>query len=66
MAPLSGPRTRRTPGYWLSTLPGTTRITEIVRLVKISWRTGHDYRELKYGLGLDEDPDGFPCSGRAA
>jgi SRSO17 transposase len=39
--------------YWLSTLPGTTPLTEIVRLAKIRWRIEHDYRELKHGLGLD-------------
>jgi SRSO17 transposase len=40
-------------GYWLSTLPGDTPIEELVRLAKIRWRAGHDYRELKTGLGLD-------------
>jgi SRSO17 transposase len=39
--------------YWLSTLPQTTPIAELVRLAKIRWRAGHDYRELKTGLGLD-------------
>jgi SRSO17 transposase len=39
--------------YWLSTLPADTPIEELVRLAKIRWRTGHDYRELKTGLGLD-------------
>jgi SRSO17 transposase len=33
--------------------PGTTPLTEIVRLAKIRWRIEHDYRELKHGLGLD-------------
>jgi SRSO17 transposase len=40
-------------GYWLSTLPEDTAIGELVRLAKIRWRAGHDYRELKHGLGLD-------------
>jgi SRSO17 transposase len=40
-------------GYWLSTLPEDTPITELVRLAKIRWRVEHDYRELKTGLGLD-------------
>lgn len=40
-------------GYWLSTLPEDTPVTELVRLAKIRWRAGHDYRELKTGLGLD-------------
>jgi SRSO17 transposase len=39
--------------YWLSDLPETTPITELARLAKIRWRAGHDYRELKTGLGLD-------------
>jgi SRSO17 transposase len=40
-------------GYWLSTLPQDTPLTEIVRLAKIRWRIEHDYRELKTALGLD-------------
>ncbi len=40
-------------GYWLSTLPEDTPLAELVRLAKIRWRAGHDYRELKHGLGLD-------------
>jgi len=40
-------------GYWLSTLPEHTPAGELVRLAKIRWRAGHDYRELKTGLGLD-------------
>ena len=40
-------------GYWLSTLPEDTPLGELVRLAKIRWRAGHDYRELKTGLGLD-------------
>ena len=39
--------------YWLSNLPPDTPIAELVRLAKIRWRAGHDYRELKTGLGLD-------------
>ncbi len=39
--------------YWLSTLPEDTPIEELVRLAKIRWRAGHDYRELKTGLGID-------------
>jgi SRSO17 transposase len=40
-------------GYWLSNLPGTVPLAELVRLAKIRWRIEHDYRELKHGLGLD-------------
>jgi SRSO17 transposase len=39
--------------YWLSSLPTSTPLTELVRLAKIRWRIEHDYRELKHGLGLD-------------
>ena len=39
--------------YWLSNLPETVPIAELVRLAKIRWRIEHDYRELKHGLGLD-------------
>lgn len=37
--------------YWLSTLPETTPLKELVRLATIRWRIEHDYRELKTGLG---------------
>ncbi|WP_405622839.1 IS701 family transposase [Streptomyces sp. NBC_00076] len=40
-------------GYWLSNLPDTLSLAELVRLAKIRWRIEHDYRELKHGLGLD-------------
>jgi SRSO17 transposase len=39
--------------YWLSNLPASTPIGELVRQAKIRWRIEHDYRELKTGLGLD-------------
>jgi SRSO17 transposase len=39
--------------YWLSSLPESTPLAELVRLAKIRWRIEHDYRELKTGLGLD-------------
>ena len=47
------PQADEPAGYWLSTLPGDTPTTELVRLAKIRWRVEHDYRELKTGLGLD-------------
>ena len=40
-------------GYRLSTLPEDIATEELARLAKIRWRAGHDYRELKTGLGLD-------------
>jgi SRSO17 transposase len=39
--------------YWLSDLPESTSLAELVRLAKIRWRIEHDYRELKTALGLD-------------
>jgi SRSO17 transposase len=39
--------------YWLSNLPETTPIVELVRLGKLRWRIEQDYRELKGALGLD-------------
>jgi SRSO17 transposase len=39
--------------YWLSDLPASTSLRDLVRLAKIRWRVEHDYRELKDGLGLD-------------
>jgi SRSO17 transposase len=40
-------------GYWLSSLPDTVPVAELVRLAKIRRRIEHDYRELKHALGLD-------------
>ncbi|MFI1106335.1 IS701 family transposase [Streptomyces melanogenes] len=40
-------------GYWMSNLPATTPIADLVRWAKMRWRIEHDYRELKHGLGLD-------------
>src|SRR6266542_4248278 len=39
--------------YWLSTLPETTPLAELVRLAKLRWRIERDYEELKDELGLD-------------
>ncbi|MFE3547427.1 IS701 family transposase [Streptomyces kronopolitis] len=40
-------------GYWMTNLPATTPIKDLVRWAKMRWRIEHDYRELKHGLGLD-------------
>lgn len=40
-------------GYWISNLPATTPVTDLVRWAKTRRRIEHDYRELKHGLGLD-------------
>ena len=39
--------------YWLSTLPATMPIADLVRLAKLRWRIERDYQELKDELGLD-------------
>lgn len=38
--------------YWLSTLPATTKIRDLVRLAKHRWIIERDYEELKQELGL--------------
>jgi SRSO17 transposase len=38
--------------YWLSTLPATTKVGELVRLAKHRWIIERDYQELKQELGL--------------
>ncbi len=40
-------------GYWVTNLPATTPIADLVQWAKMRWRIEHDYRELKHGLGLD-------------
>lgn len=40
-------------GYWMTNLPATTPVADLVRWAKMRWRIEHDYRELKHGLGLD-------------
>ncbi|WP_189944355.1 IS701 family transposase [Streptomyces aurantiogriseus] len=40
-------------GYWMTNLPVTVPIADLVRWAKMRWRIEHDYRELKHGLGLD-------------
>lgn len=39
--------------YWLSTLPATTPLAELVRIAKLRWRIERDYQELKDEFGLD-------------
>ncbi|GFM30278.1 ISXo8 transposase [Novosphingobium sp. PY1] len=38
--------------YWLSTLPATTTLHELVSATKMRWRIERDYRDLKQELGL--------------
>jgi SRSO17 transposase len=39
--------------YWLSTVPATISVADLVRLAKLRWRIERDYQELKDELGLD-------------
>ena len=39
--------------YWLSNLPETTSLLDLVRLARLRWRIELDYREMKDALGLD-------------
>lgn len=39
--------------YWLSNLPASTPLKQLVRLAKMRFRIEQDYRELKDALGLD-------------
>ena len=39
--------------FWMSNLPETTALKELVALAKLRWRIEQDYRELKDALGLD-------------
>jgi SRSO17 transposase len=39
--------------YWLSTLPATTALVDLVGTAKMRWRIERDYQELKQELGLD-------------
>ena len=39
--------------FWLSTLPASIALADLVRLAKIRWRIERDYQELKDEIGLD-------------
>ncbi len=39
--------------YWLSSVPETVSIEDLVRLAKLRWRIERDYQELEDELGLD-------------
>jgi len=39
--------------YWVSNVPETATLDELVRLIKLRWRIERDYQELKDELGLD-------------
>jgi SRSO17 transposase len=39
--------------YWLSTMPATTSIVDLVTQAKLRWRIERDFQELKDEIGLD-------------
>jgi hypothetical protein len=39
--------------YYLSTLPESTALNDLVRAAHMRWRIGRDYQDLKQDLGLD-------------
>jgi SRSO17 transposase len=39
--------------YWLSTMPATTTIAELVDTAKLRWRIERDFQDLKQEIGLD-------------
>ena len=39
--------------YWLSTLPASTALVDLVHRAKLRWRIERDYQDLKQELGLD-------------
>jgi SRSO17 transposase len=41
------------PRFYLSTLPATTSLKELVRVAKLRWRVERDYQDLKGEVGLD-------------
>jgi SRSO17 transposase len=48
------PEDKKEPSkYWLSTLPATTNLVDLVGTAKLRWRIERDYQELKQELGLD-------------
>src|SRR3954469_14908351 len=48
------PKDKKEPAkYWLSTLPATTSLVELVGTAKRRWLIERDYQELKQELGLD-------------
>lgn len=48
------PRTEREPTkYFLSNLPKSASLDDLVRLIKLRWRVERDYQELKDEIGID-------------
>ena len=48
------PQEKRPFKFYLSSLPETTPMKELVNLVKMRWRIEMDYRDMKQHLGLDQ------------
>lgn len=50
---LEWPKTENEPTkYWLSNLPASISLRQLVATAKLRWRIEHDYEELKQELGL--------------
>jgi SRSO17 transposase len=50
---LEWPKTENEPTkYWLSNLPASSSLRQLVATAKLRWRIEHDYEELKQELGL--------------
>lgn len=48
------PAEEKTPTkYWLSNVPESTQLEDLVRLAKLRWRVERDYEEMKSEFGLD-------------
>lgn len=52
-----------TTGCWMSDLPATTPIVDLVRFARMRRRIEQDRRELKHGLGLDTSRAGPGAAG---
>ena len=39
--------------YYVSNLPASTKLSELVRLIKLRWRVERDYQDAKSEIGLD-------------
>lgn len=47
------PAHEKGPKFYLSTLPASLSLRELVRIAKLRWRVERDYQEMKGELGLD-------------
>jgi len=48
------PRDKEAPcRFWLSSLPPSTSVRQLVKLAKLRWRVERDYQDMKQEVGLD-------------